>query len=232
MKEDIEVKKTRSMQEVLEEEMKRVRVKENALKMCEMVKNGEAEKISKEVYPLFDPLKAGKVGGDNLNGNGGREEEVVGKATVRKVGNSREGLGAEGQKTMDLKKKGKPAWLKTEAQQEEEEVDDLLNFMDSFDANKYAEDVQIREMLATLKNRVVELKGEDNWKEKWEVRLKEKRKKREEEYIKEKEAKLPDDDMIPMNGDNASQIGIGGNSVGSRGEARTVISERTQGRTG
>ena len=35
--------------------------------------------------------------------------------------------------------------------------------------------------------------------------------------------------MIPINGDNVSQLGMVGGSMGSRGEAKTVISERTQG---
>ena len=243
LKSEIEVKKKMTMQEMLEEEMKRVRIKENAKKVCELVKMEQAHQIAQKIYPSFEPFNPSRLD----TGTAEQSKSVPRTLPSREVAeplkapsrspehmpNKRtseaQTTKPEPQKTVDLKKKEKPAWIKTEAQQEEEEVDDLLNFMDNFDANKYAEDVQIREMLATLKNRVGELKQEDNWKENWEKRMKDKKKKREEEYLKEKAAKAVDEDNISVNGDNASQLGVGGASIGSRGEARTVLSEKAQG---
>lgn len=228
------------MQEMLEEEMKRVRIKENAKKVCELVKTEQASLIPQKIYPNFEPFNPLK------NQTGAEQSKSLPRAlpsreaaeTIKAPSRSPEYIQSkktpepnpklDPPKAADLKKKERPAWVKTEAQQEDEEVDDLLNFMDNFDANKYAEDVQIREMLTTLKKRVGELKQEENWKENWEKRMKEKKKKREEEYLKEKAAKA-DDDMIAVNGDNASQLGVGGASIGSRAEARTVLSEKTQG---
>lgn len=118
-------------------------------------------------------------------------------------------------KPKDMKKKSKPAWALSANDQkelEDQEADELLEFMDKFDAEKYAQDTQVKEMLQTLKNRVSELKSEDNWKENWEGRLKEKKKRREEEYLREKASKEIDDDMVPQNGDAKSQ----GGSIHSR----------------
>jgi hypothetical protein len=245
LKSEIEVKKKMSMQEMLEEEMRRVRIKENAKKVCQLVKTEQADQIAQKVYPSFEPFNPSR---DHTGP--AEQSKSVSRALpprealepLKRQSRSPEHLAAtrnpepqtkqDAPKAADLKKKEKPAWIKTEAQQEDEEVDDLLNFMDNFDANQYAQDVQIREMLSTLKKRVGEMKEEENWKENWEKRMKEKKKKREEEYLKEKAAKAVDDDLVAVNGDNASQLGVGGGSIGSRGEAKTVLSERTQGTSG
>ena len=70
------------------------------------------------------------------------------------------------------KKKGKnrplPLWAMTREQaenMEEQEVDDLLEFAYELDYEKYMEDLQVRQALAVLKNRVKNLKKEEDWKE-------------------------------------------------------------------
>ena len=236
------------MKEMLEEEIKRTKIKEKSQKARELIKEGHSDQIS-QVYPYFDPAQvtdgAQHQPSKTYPQPNHQIRQVIQPATIDEGTQTtpapRRQQHQPTQPTINqnidadkptFKKKAKPAWAMTAAEHdavEDKEVDDLLDFMDQFDAQKYAQDVEVREMMANLKDRVGELKKEDNWKENWEKRLKDRRKKREEEYIKEKESKMPDDDMIAMNGDaNGSQIGVMGGSLGSRGEARTVMSERTQ----
>lgn len=218
------------MHETLEEELKRVRIKENSKKMREMVKNGDGDKISCTIYPNFEP---GIRSHCKVEEN--REQTVNmlahPPAILKREPNDNCQLDLKKQEN-ELKKKLKTAeWAMSTAEHEkaqDAEVDELLNFMDNFDAKKYSEDLEVKTMMESLKARVTELKKEDNWKENWESRLKDKRKRREEEYLKEKANKLPDDN-VSINGD-ASQLGIMGGSMGSRGDAKTVISDKTQGR--
>jgi hypothetical protein len=67
------------------------------------------------------------------------------------------------------KKAAKPAWATTEKQQEdfkEAEIDDLLEFAYELDYEKYMEDFEVRQALAVIKERVVKIKEEPDWKEK------------------------------------------------------------------
>lgn len=238
------------MQELLEDEMKRVRIKEKSEQLRHLVKTEQADLISCKLYPNFEPGVKNHCDGQaereqrliqSLNAtavqnqqNSGRASPAVGtrtptleKTVIKPLGNQQLQPA-----NIAMTKKSKPAWAMTSEQKQEvddAEIDGLLDFMEHFDADKYAQDVEVREMIATLKNRVGEIKKEVNWKEEWETRLKEKRRKREMEYNREKAEKSQiDDDMIPMNGD-ASQLGVAGGSIGSRGEAKTVLSERSQG---
>lgn len=248
MKSEVHYKKERTMKEMLEEEIKRTKIKDKSQKARELINEGHPDQIS-QVYPYFDPshvtdglpAQPNKTHPQpNRQPRQASEPQTIDEGTQTTPAPHRH----QHQPTQPsnnqnietgkptFKKKAKPTWAMTAAEHdavEDQEVDDLLNFMDHFDAQQYAQDVEVREMMANLKDRVGELKKEDNWKENWEKRLKDRRKKKEEEYIKEKESKMPDDDMVAMNGDtNGSQIGVMGGSLGSRGEARTVMSERTQ----
>ncbi len=242
------------MQETLEEELKRVRIKEKSEQMRQLVKNEQADLISCKIYPNFEPGVKSHCEGqqeknqrliESINATRIQNQQNQGLAspavdnrtgilekTVTKPIQIQQPSQQQQQANQAMTKKSKPAWAMTSEEKQEvddAELDGLLDFMDNFDAEKYAQDVEVREMLATLKDRVGDIKKEANWKEEWEKRLKEKRRKREEEYIKEKADKSPlDDDMIVMDGD-ASQLGIAGGSLGSRGEAKTIISERSQG---
>lgn len=65
--------------------------------------------------------------------------------------------------------KQKPAWARTEKQQEqdkEEEIDDLLEFAYDLDYEKYLEDYEVRQALALIKDRVKEITQEVDWKQK------------------------------------------------------------------
>jgi len=98
---------------------------------------------------------------------------------------------------------------------EEIEDENLLNFMDNLDYDSYIDDLEFKNMLQTLKKRVSELKEEPDWRDKWKNRLKEKSEKRKQEYLKEKEQKKVDDDMITMTGNQGSLFGDGPRSISS-----------------
>lgn len=232
-------KKDRTLNEILENEVRRSRIKETSKRARELIADGQTEKVG-QVYPHFDlsirsqsaPKQIHQVSA-SYDGQIRLKDEAVQTSPVNfSPAPIRKQADHDAQPDKAAFKKKKPAWALTaeeNAVEEQAEVDDLLNFMDRFDASQFAEDVQVRELLESLEKRVGELKKEDNWKENWEKRLKERRRKKEEEYMKEKASKAVDDDMIPMNGDNTSQLGIAGGSLGSRGEAKTVMSEKTQG---
>jgi hypothetical protein len=68
-------------------------------------------------------------------------------------------------------KKGaaKPAWAMTEKQEaahEEAEIDDLLEFAYELDYEKYMEDLEVRQALAVIKERVKDMKQDQDWKQK------------------------------------------------------------------
>jgi len=68
-------------------------------------------------------------------------------------------------------KKGsaKPAWAVTQKQQEtdqEEEIDNLLEFAYELDYEQYMDDLEVRQALAVIKERVAEMKKDQDWKEK------------------------------------------------------------------
>ena len=65
------------------------------------------------------------------------------------------------------KGKGKPAWATTEKQQEDAkdaEIDDLIEFAYDLDYEQYMEDYEVRQALAIIKDRVNEIKQDDDWK--------------------------------------------------------------------
>jgi len=70
------------------------------------------------------------------------------------------------------KKENKPKWAYTEDQvkaEEDEELDDLLNFTTNLDYDKYINDLEVRNMVNALKDRIDELKNQDqeeDWKNK------------------------------------------------------------------
>jgi len=63
----------------------------------------------------------------------------------------------------------KPKWALTEKQvkdEEEQDVDDLLEFTNNLDYDKYIDDLEVKHMITALKNRIDDLKNkeEDDWK--------------------------------------------------------------------
>lgn len=60
-------------------------------------------------------------------------------------------------------------WAMTEKDmedQKEDEIDDLLEFAYELDYEKYMEDFEVRQALAIIKDRVNEMKKDDDWKQK------------------------------------------------------------------
>ena len=67
------------------------------------------------------------------------------------------------------KKSSKPAWAKTEKQMEEEkekEIDELLEFAYDLDYDKYMEDFEVKQAFEIIRDRVNEIKQDQDWKEK------------------------------------------------------------------
>ena len=70
-------------------------------------------------------------------------------------------------KSKTSKKSQKPAWALTEKQQEEDkeqEIDDLLEFAYDLDYDKYMEDFDIRAAFSLIKDRVNDIKQDQDWK--------------------------------------------------------------------
>jgi hypothetical protein len=70
-------------------------------------------------------------------------------------------------------KKQKPAWAVTEKMQEEEkekEIDELIEFAYDLDYEKYLEDYEVRQALAVIKERIQEIKQDEDWKTKEDKR--------------------------------------------------------------
>lgn len=64
--------------------------------------------------------------------------------------------------------KAKPAWAKTEDQlkkEQEDEIDDLIEFAYDLDYEKYMEDLEVRQALALVKERVDEIKKDEKWRQ-------------------------------------------------------------------
>jgi predicted PP-loop superfamily ATPase len=99
--------------------------------------------------------------------------------------------------------------------------------MGNLDFDQYVEDVEIKNLMQSLKSRVDNLKQEPDWREKWKLRLKEKTEKRKQEYLKEKEQRKQDEDNMSViastGGDSKASFLFGG-------EALTVSSSKTQGK--
>lgn len=54
---------------------------------------------------------------------------------------------------------------KQQVDEQEKEVDELIEFAYELDYEKYMEDYEIRQALAVIKERVNEIKQDDDWKE-------------------------------------------------------------------
>lgn len=66
-------------------------------------------------------------------------------------------------KENNKKQKKQPAWAKTQEKQEQEEseeCDELLDFVDNLDYDKYIDDMEVQNMLTSLKDRIEGLKQE------------------------------------------------------------------------
>jgi len=76
--------------------------------------------------------------------------------------------GADSHKGKSRQLRKKPAWALSEKQVEElkeQEADNLIEFAYQLDYEKYIEDFEVRQALASIRERVQELKKDDKWKE-------------------------------------------------------------------
>ena len=74
---------------------------------------------------------------------------------------------APAKKKAQKKGKSRPEWAITNKMREEEkekEIDNLIEFAYDLDYEKYLEDYEVRQALALIKDRVKEIKEDDDWK--------------------------------------------------------------------
>jgi hypothetical protein len=140
------------------------------------------KKTGEEMKEHYDKEKFERI---RENASIGRAEEIPDVAITDKASpaktssqvNQQEQISPQNvpKKQAEKKKKenkaDKPKWAYTEKQVHEEEdqdVDDLLAFTNNLDYDKYIDDIEVKHMVAALKNRIDELnhkdKDEDNWK--------------------------------------------------------------------
>jgi hypothetical protein len=97
-----------------------------------------------------------------------REEQRVQNAQRPKLNADTLSQLSKASKKSSKSKKQRPAWAMTEKQQvdeQEKEVDELIEFAYELDYEKYMEDYEVRQALAVIKDRVNEIKQNDDWKE-------------------------------------------------------------------
>jgi hypothetical protein len=116
------------------------------------------EEIEAQMQEDHRPQQPAKLTSDNLS-----RMDVKSQKSQR----SKKSVGTKGSKASS--KKSKPAWAMTEGQLEEEkeaEIDDLLEFAYELDYDKFMEDFEIRQVFSIIKDRVHEIKKDQDWKEK------------------------------------------------------------------
>lgn len=95
------------------------------------------------------------------------EKKIVAALTKENLAKNDEHYSQKSNKPKKAKKM--PAWAKTENQlkkEQEEEIDDLIEFAYDLDYEKYMEDLEVRQALALIKERVDEIKQDDEWRKK------------------------------------------------------------------
>jgi hypothetical protein len=218
-KREIEETKKMEADAMLNEEIKRLRIKKKAEETRKRIReeNGQPDPVyeppeKEPTVPLSPTVKKKEARVTFRDTPIVHEDQPIEPEQLQPLAESE----VIDKKVMNKKKL--PAWARTEEENEEleqNEEDQLLSFMDNLDYDSYIDDLEFKNMLQTLKKRVSELKEEPDWRDKWKKRLKEKSEKRKEEYLKEKEERQQDDDMITMTGNQGSLFGDGPKSVSS-----------------
>jgi len=96
------------------------------------------------------------------------EKKAVAKLTKENLAKNDEHYSQKNKASRKGERK-KPAWAKTEEQlkkEQEDEIDDLIEFAYDLDYEKYVEDLEVRQALALIKERVDEIKKDDEWRKK------------------------------------------------------------------
>lgn len=164
--------------------------------------------------------------GKNLEG---LKPDQEGKLTYVRPLDTKESPKKEAPKPAHKKKK-MPAFAMTENQAEElelEEMDDLLDFFDNTNYSEYIDDLEVRNMVGSIKKRVDELKQEPNWQAKWNERLVKIKAKKREQKVRDNIAAAQQDDDMQVHYDDGDKTfasgGGGGNMFGG-----SVASDRTK----
>lgn len=113
------------------------------------MKNDNQSSPGKEGASKQDTTKIAKLTKENLQKN---DEQFSSKSKAAKKAD-----------------KAKPLWAKTEGQlkqEQDQEIDDLIEFAYDLDYEKYMEDLEVRQALALIKERVDEIKKDDEWRQK------------------------------------------------------------------
>ena len=118
----------------------------DALEMA-ATKLAEAEEINDRAIEA-EMRKLNMYEQKNQEENEGKEEQILGKAQLKRANNN----------------KSKPAWALTEDQKdqlEDEEADDLMDFANNLDVDKYLDDLEVRAALESVRQRIQELDNEE-----------------------------------------------------------------------
>ncbi|KRX10893.1 Armadillo-type fold [Pseudocohnilembus persalinus] len=104
--------------------------------------------------------------------------------------------------------------------EEDEELDDLLGFVDNLNYDKYINDLEVQTMIKSIKDRVTELKKDENWKQKAYQRIQQKREEIRQEKLKQQQA--------AAERDSASIFSEGSKSVASERTMQSIQSLKEQ----
>ena len=113
------------------------------------IKNDDQNSPDKDSSPQEETVKVAKLTKENLQKN---DEQLSSKNKASKKAD-----------------KAKPLWAKTEdqlKQEQDQEIDDLIEFAYDLDYEKYMEDLEVRQALALIKERVDEIKKDNEWRQK------------------------------------------------------------------
>ena len=97
------------------------------------------------------------------------EQKIIAELTKENLERNDERYSQKQSKQGKRADKKKPAWAKTENQlkkEQEDEIDDLIEFAYDLDYEKYMEDLEVRQALALIRERVGEIKQDNEWREK------------------------------------------------------------------
>lgn len=121
--------------------------------------------------------------------------------------------------TKKKENKEKPKWAYTEKQvkeEEEQDVDELLEFTNNLDYDKYIDDIEVKHMIAALKNRIDDIKGKEE--EEWKNKI-------VDAWNEDDNKKSIKPSKVDLNYDDKSDARSDARSMASEG--RSVTSEKT-----
>lgn len=137
-----------------EQDQKKKQFKDQAANQRKKIKTLKQEDVINQndsAEPAgYEPLPKARLTEENLKKN-----DVLSEKKAESIKSSAKG------------KKQKPAWAKSEKEQEEakeNEIDELLEFAYELDYEKYMDDFEVRQAIAIIKDRVLEIKKDDDWK--------------------------------------------------------------------